>query len=311
MLILWLIVLLAALYLLLGGLIFSAAFTQRAWPLNWLTRNRPLAPGWDEQIRQGMAQAKALPHEDLWISSRDGLRLHAYWIPAENARRTILCAHGFHGSPFRDFSGAATLFHSLGCNLLLIDQRSSGQSEGRYLTFGIREKYDLQAWLFQLEDRMGPEHPLYLDGISMGATTVMWTLGLELPSSLRGAIADCGYTCVPEIISHTARQLLGISAGWLLPAAALWVRVLAGVNIYKDHTRLSLARNRRPVLIAHGMADSLVPFHMGQENAAYARCEHPVFAPDAGHGLTYFYAYDEYLQEIKALFSRCENGSEK
>ena len=306
MLLLWILLALFFICALLGALVFSAGFTRKAWPLSWLMRNQSLLGEWEAEVEKNTAFARTLPRRDVWITSVDGLRLHAWWIPAEDARRTVLCAHGFHSEGFRDFSGALPYFHTHNANVLLIDERMHGQSQGKYLTFGLMERYDVQSWAYELARTLGPDQPIYLDGVSMGASTVLWALGLELPGNVKGAIADCGYTSARDILAWQLKTLLHLPAWPILPFTALFARLLAGVNLYSCHSRKALERNTRPVLVAHGRADSFVPFSMGEENARYARCERPVFAPGAGHGLSYFYARDEYLRAIEDLFAACE-----
>lgn len=48
---------------------------------------------------------------------------------------------------------------------------------------------------------------MYLDGISMGAATVLMASELDLPASVRGIIADCGYTSPRDILRKVIRQL--------------------------------------------------------------------------------------------------------
>ena len=78
------------------------------------------------------------------MESKDGLVLHAYYLPAENPKRFVLLSHGYKGSGFGDFAYTARFLHENNCNLLFIDQRCCGASQGEYITFGAWEQYDVQ-----------------------------------------------------------------------------------------------------------------------------------------------------------------------
>ncbi|MFR7743588.1 MAG: hypothetical protein ACLU3I_10065 [Acutalibacteraceae bacterium] len=84
-------------------------------------------------------------------------------------------------------------------------RRAHGQSEGVYITFGIHERRDAATWAQYAAMHFGPDHPLFLGGLSMGATTVLLASALELPPSVRGVIADCGFSS-PEAIMRSVLQ---------------------------------------------------------------------------------------------------------
>jgi fermentation-respiration switch protein FrsA (DUF1100 family) len=85
--------------------------------------------------------------EDIYVQSWDGLQLYARWIPAENPRGTILLAHGYQSTPYIDFSLVLEVYHNLGMNMLIPDQRCHGKSEGKYITFGVKEWRDMTCWV--------------------------------------------------------------------------------------------------------------------------------------------------------------------
>lgn len=90
------------------------------------------------------AWLKAHNAKDVSIISKDGLTLHGFWIPVENPRGTILLAHGYRSTMLVDFGLAFAFYHALGMNILVPQQRAHGQSEGRYITFGVKESEDMQ-----------------------------------------------------------------------------------------------------------------------------------------------------------------------
>ncbi|MFS9598957.1 alpha/beta hydrolase, partial [Klebsiella variicola] len=76
----------------------------------------------------------------------DGLKLDAWYVPAEHkTNNTVIVVHGFRQdkSAMRQYG---QLFHELGYNVLMPDNRGAGQSEGKFITFGYHDKFDVIAW---------------------------------------------------------------------------------------------------------------------------------------------------------------------
>ena len=126
-----------------------------------------------EQIFGMYYALRNMPYERVEILSRDGLRLSArYYHRAENAPLAI-CFHGYKSNPCRDCYGMAHIFLSEGYNLLLPDQRAHGKSQGRTISFGIRERLDCADWIDYANFRFGAQTPIILGGVSMGGATVL------------------------------------------------------------------------------------------------------------------------------------------
>lgn len=81
--------------------------------------------------------------------------------------------------------------------------RAHGSSEGKCLTFGVKERYDCLAWINCAIERFGRDTKIFLYGISMGAATVLMAGGLDLPDNVVGIVADCGYTSPTAIIKKS------------------------------------------------------------------------------------------------------------
>ena len=73
----------------------------------------------------------------------------------------------------------------MGHNLLLIDERAHGRSEGRTITFGIQERWDVESWARFAVERFGADVQIILYGVSMGAATVLMAAGLDLPENVK------------------------------------------------------------------------------------------------------------------------------
>lgn len=241
-------------------------------------------------IEHGRALYDSLPYEDLYLTSFDGLRLHARFYKNGDGRRTLLLSHGFRSSGRGDFAAVLPLYYeTLGCSLLVLDHRAHGESEGRYITYGIRERFDVRDWARYLTDRAGGDVQIVLDGISMGATAVLMACGTELPDTVTGVIADCGFTSPWDIFSHILHGTFHLGDFPILYLVGHMARRRAHFGFREATTVRAVENWTKPALFIHGTADDFVPPSMTE--AAYAACPAAdktlILVKGAMHGCSY------------------------
>ncbi len=262
-----------------------------------------------KQLHPAREALLALPHEDVEITSFDGLRLRARFFPAEASApsdppRALLMMHGHRSSGLFDFSVAASFYRSLGFHLLIVDQRACGRSEGRYMTFGAKERYDCAAWLAYLDDRFGGNCKLFMTGVSLGASTVLTASVLDIPNSVCGVIADCGFTSAEDIFRHVLRRNFHLPAFPILSAAQLLARATARFGFRDASTLDAMRENRLPVLFLHGGKDDFVPTEMTHRNYEACRAKkRMLIIEDASHGMSYVKDAPRCQAEIRAFLS--------
>ena len=186
----------------------------------------------------------------------------------------------------------------MGWGILLIDQRGHGGSDGKSITLGVRERYDALAWARYAAQRFGPDTPLVLMGISMGGATVLMASDLPLPPSVRGIIADCGFSSPREMILWELESA-GKSRA-LYPLVRLSARIFAGFDPESAAAEDALARTNLPVLLIHGETDRYVPCTMSRKNfsACGSAVKELVMIPDAGHGLSVYRDPETYRRAV-------------
>ncbi len=241
-------------------------------------------------IEHGRTLYDSLPYEDLYLTSFDGLRLHARFYKNGDGRRTLLLSHGFRSSGRGDFAAVLPLYYeTLGCSLLVLDHRAHGESEGRYITYGIRERFDVRDWARYLTDRAGGDVQIVLDGISMGATAVLMACGTELPDTVTGVIADCGFTSPWDIFSHILHSTFHLGDFPILYLVGHMARRRAHFDFREMTTVRAMENWTKPALFIHGTADDFVPPAMTE--AAYAACPAAdktlILVEGAMHGCSY------------------------
>lgn len=241
---------------------------------------------------------------DVYITNQDGLRLHALWIPAENPRGTVLFAHGYRSTVLIDFGCAMDFYHRMDMNILLPTHRSHGKSEGKYITFGVKESRDMQCWIDYHNCNFG-ELPILLDGLSMGASTMLYLADKDLPENVKGIVADCGFTSPKEIVSQVFRTVTHLPAVPSIWVAELCARFFADFSLYECDTRKVLQNSRLPVLMVHGTGDDFVPCRMTEEG--YQACtaeKNLLLVKDAPHGHSFIQDRERYTKMICDFLNR-------
>lgn len=268
------------------SVLFQRIFVRRK-------EKQPKRPKWMEQYADVFSAAKEFlqrtPYEPVSIQSFDGLTLRARWYPAEQAKGTILLMHGYRANGFANFGYVMEFYHNLGYHLLLVSQRSHWESEGKYICFGVKERFDCRDWAEYLSKR--PEcvgKSIFLNGVSMGATTVMMATGLDLPETVDGVIADCGFTSPWDVVADLAKRRFHLPVHPLLEGLDCMTRWFAGFRLRECSTLDALRRCKIPVLFLHGERDRFVPCAMTKKNyAACAAEKQLITVPEARHGGSY------------------------
>lgn len=260
-----------------------------------------------ERLMAQVDLADGLPYEDVWTRSRDGLKLHGRYYEVEPGAPVQIQFHGYRGSPLRDFCAGLPMALELGCNVLLIDERAHGKSEGKCLTFGVLEREDCLCWVDFIRQRCGQDTPVVIYGVSMGAATVMMAAKL-VPENVRGIIADCGYDS-PKNILIEVMSGVGFPPKLFYPLIRLGGRLYGGFDVEAASAETALAGSTVPILFIHGEDDRFVPCRMSQRN--YAACTAPktlVTIPGAAHAVSsivdpvaYRSAMERFLAEIGVL----------
>jgi fermentation-respiration switch protein FrsA (DUF1100 family) len=191
---------------------------------------------------------------DVELLSADGTRLHAWWCPGDGwapSRGALLFCDGNYGNLSRWGEAVLPLQEIFGA-LLLIDYPGYGRSAGRPSEAGCYAAAEAAyAWL--TDKRQVPAGRLTFFGVSLGGGVVT---ELATRRDHRALVLVSTYTSIPDV----ARSLYP----WL-PAR----RVMR--NRFDNLAKIG--RCRRPVFIAHGTADRLIPF--SQAERLYAAANEP------------------------------------
>lgn len=262
----------------------------------------------DAGFMQALGEAgeclKNRENTEVEILARDGEKLVGHWIPCETPQRIVVAMHGWRSSWFKDFGMIADFLHDNGCSILCAEQRGQGNSGGEYMGLGALERYDCLDWVNWVEERR-EGLPVYLAGVSMGATTVLMATELELPECVHGIIADCGFTSPHEISRHIVENNLHMSFGRRGEMADALCKKRNQVGTRSCSAVDALRENHIPVLFIHGADDSFVPVTMTYEN--YKACAGPkelLIVPGADHGMSYYVDPERYETAVRDFWQK-------
>lgn len=254
-----------------------------------------------KEIMELLESALGLSYEPVTIRARDGIKLFGKYYHIHDNAPLVLMFHGYK-SPLaeRDFEGGIQICLESQYNFLLVDQRSQGKSEGKVITFGIRERYDCLDWIDYANKRFGRGKKIFLYGISMGAATVLMTSDLELPDNVAGIVADCGYTTPEKIIRKVIADMK--LPGWAYCFVRMGAFLFGHFKLNEACPLESVKQSPVPVLFFHGEDDHYVPCQMTRE--LYQACAGEKFiltVPGAGHGMSFYGCRARYVEMTKAF----------
>lgn len=255
-------------------------------------------------------QLEQTPHETVSVTAPDGTRLAGHLYRGEADQRVVLCMHGWRSGWSKDFCMIADFLRENHCTALFAEQRGQGMSDGQYMGFGMVERYDCLEWIRWLNANGFRDMPIYLAGISMGASTVLMTAGFpELPENVKGVLADCGFTSAKAIWKHISEENLHIPYRRHQKYVEKLVRSRIDLDSDSYSTLDAMETCRIPVLFVHGSADTFVPVEMTLAN--YEACKAPkklLIVEGANHGMSYLVDRERYEAAVKEFWHEQESA---
>ena len=269
-------------------------------------KNDPVKKEWGYKIEEGYKKLLEQPIEEVFMTNREGLKLRAYLIESEGATKTVIFSHGWRSIPLFDFSCIWEYYLNHHFNVLIIEHRAHRASEGKYLYFGVRERFDIIDWADWTVDRYGAEHKIFLSGISMGSAAVMMAVGTEgLPENVVGASCDCGFTSATDIFKHVLKSKFHLPAFPILHTAGLISKAVAGFDFNEFSSTEGVKNSKIPLVFIHGTTDDFVPVEHTYKNIEACGSEHvDIIIEGADHGLSYFSDPDAVIAGLEKVLKK-------
>lgn len=145
-------------------------------------------------------------------------------------------------------------YRKLGYNVLAIDNRSHGLSEGRYNTLGLKEYKDIINWAIYLQNNENIHHVL-IHGICIGSATGLYALiDKEAPSNLKGLIAEGMYTSFKETLDNNLKKR-NKPVFPFSPIILGMMHIVSGKNVKKNGPLYKLDQLKKPILFMYSKED--------------------------------------------------------
>ena len=245
--------------------------------------------------------------EHLTLTSRDGLELSGYYLPASKPTdKLVVFTHGYLGNA-KQMGLFGQYYHKdLDYNIFMPDARGHGKSAGNYYGFGWQDRLDLIDWTDLLVKKLGANTKVAYHGLSMGAATVLMASGEEeLPRQVKAIIADSPYQSVYQLFKYQMNRMFHLPAFPLLDSTSMLTKMRAGYSFREASALKQVEKTNVPVLYIHGESDTFVPTKMTEELHHHTSSDSELFlVPNANHGESIALANDEYKLKIDGFLDR-------
>jgi fermentation-respiration switch protein FrsA (DUF1100 family) len=240
------------------------------------------------------------------LTSRDGLKLSGYYLPASKPTdKLVILTHGYLGNAKQMGLFGQYYHNDLGYNIFMPDARGHGKSEGNYYGFGWPDRLDLIDWTYSLVKKLGPDTKVAYHGLSMGAATVLMASGEELPRQVKAIIADSPYESVYQLFKYQMNRMFHLPAFPLLDSTSVLTKIRAGYSFREASALKEVEKTNVPILYIHGKGDTFVPTEMTMDLYRHTSSDAELFlVPNANHGESFALAEDEYKMRTNHFLNR-------
>ncbi|KXH87033.1 alpha/beta hydrolase [Sporosarcina sp. HYO08] len=253
---------------------------------------------------------KAQHFEQLTLTSRDGLQLSGYFLPAAKpSDKLVILTHGYLGNA-KQMGLYGQFYHTeWDYNIFMPDARGHGKSEGNYYGFGWPDRLDLIDWTDLLVKKLGQDTKVVYHGLSMGAATVLMSSSDDaLPLQVKAIIADSPYQSVYQLFTYQMNRMFHLPAFPLLDSTSMLTKIRAGYSFREANARKEVEKTKVPILYIHGQSDTFVPTEMAEELYSHTASDAELFlVPDANHGEAFALVGDQYKRKVDFFINRYLN----
>lgn len=217
-------------------------------------------PWFDDRLAAGQISEE-------FITNKDGLRLHAYLYPAQNAKANVILVHGYSGCALQTLPHARMYHDQMQCNVVMVDLAHHAKSEGKVTGMGWKDRMDLLLWIDWTQryfSQTDAELPMVLHGLSMGGSCVLMTAGEGLPRYVKALVDDSGYSSAFAEFSHEITTKLHLPVFPFAYAASATAKLFLDWSFREASALKRMSTIQQPVMIIHGDADKRVVYSEGK-----------------------------------------------
>ncbi len=237
------------------------------------------------------------------VVAQDGALLSASWLRSSRTDGDCVAVlHGI-GDSRMGTAGFAPMFLNEGYSVLLPDSRAHGESGGKFVTYGLLEKYDVIVWASWMK-RAGCRK-LYALGESLGAAVLIQAAAIQPIFS--AIVAECPYADLREVAEYRVAgpgRMPPIVARVIVAGTLVYAALVYHLDLRQVSPVESIARASTPILLIHGLADVLTPPY-NSIRLARANPRDPLWlVPKALHTGASLAAPEEFRKRVLNWFAR-------
>jgi uncharacterized protein len=279
----------------LAAVLVAFVFGWVPWFLGGVATTRRYA--YNDRENAGLTPASfGLPFDEVAFQARDGVALSGWWVPAPQARGTVVLVHGLNRSRI-EMVKKVPFLHDRGWNALLFDLRHHGASGGAVSSFGYFEKEDAHAAVDLARSRSAG--PVVLWGVSLGAATA--TLA---------AAEDPGVADHLDLARSWAWWMRAVPSWPVGPEVLFWIGRRGGFDVDAVDIRTAAGRlSGRPCLFVCNSGDVRMPSEIAFElKAAAGDRARVLVVPGHSHGGAYRDATAAYQSAVAQVLDEAGAG---
>ncbi len=248
-----------------------------------------------------------LDYREVALRSSDGLSLGAWWVGRDGSSRAAVLVHGWGGDRSDlHIVETALVYHRAGFNVLMLDLRAHGESEGDRITVGYREARDVRGALSWLERRGFDLQDVVLHGWSLGGAAVVQAAP---GTGVAAVVEEAAYADLVPLLRERLPEVSGLPA-FFTPGILLMGRLFLDIDpwaVRPVEEAGQLYREGVPFMIIHSRDDEMIPFEHAESLAA----AHPeaTFWEIKGYGHVAAYEHPEYRERLLAFLDEAVTSS--
>ncbi len=283
-----------AIYLILGAVLFKIAFSRKSVTARILRKDTEKRL---KEYKIDLCWWEKVDFKKVTIESFDGLKLAGFYFD-NKSDKTAVVVHGF-GQSHKEMQPYCKMFCERNFNVLAIDNRTHGESEGNVITYGWLERLDLVSWCAHLAEE-NPNVKIVLFGLSMGGSAVCLASAEKTLKNVVGIVSDCAFDNASREFDHIMK-LKHIKSKILKKILISYTKRLYNFDLEQVDVVSQVKNTRLPILFIHGSQDDFVPTENVNNlfNSAPQGLREKYVVDGAAHAMSY--ATDGVIYEKKVF----------
>jgi uncharacterized protein len=240
--------------------------------------------------------------EEYHIKTNDSIKLDLIYVHAKNfdTGKTVILLHGISANKEQCLNKSIAVSY-WGYNSIIIDLRAHGKSEGKYCTFGYKEKYDIINIIDFISKKYGNDTKFAIWGTSLGGAIALQAMAID--KRITCGIIESTFADLKEIVKDYARNMFYLKCDHIVEKSLEKAANIACFNIDSLKPENSAKLITCPVLVIHGTNDARISINNGERIYANLNSEVKEFYPvkNADHLDVYKIGGEKYLNKIKTF----------